>query len=79
MSGLNPACLDDVWLAWNDHFMAGKKNDIENQPLELALIRLNDLPVDTDILALTAIKKEAGSGHLHDSGSNMMSLLTGTT
>ena len=46
---INPACLDKVWVAWNDRFMAGKSNDIENQPLGQAYMLKGDVPVDNDV------------------------------
>ena len=75
---INPACLDEVWLAWNDRFMAGKTNDIENQPFGQAYMLQGDVPVDNDVPASYGMDdhlKGPNTGHFHDSGPHMMFLL----
>jgi len=75
---INPACLDKVWLDWNDRFMAGEKNDIENQAFGQAYMLQGDVPVDNDVPSSYGMDdhvKGPKTGHFHDSGPHMMLLL----
>ena len=44
-----PMCLDEEWRKWNERFMAGEKNDIENQKFGQAYMLMGDVPVDNDV------------------------------
>ena len=73
-----PMCLDEEWRKWNARFMAGEKNDIENQKFGQAYMLMGDVPVDNDVptsVAMDDHKKSSKTGNFHDSGPHLMLLL----
>ena len=73
-----PMCLDEEWRKWNARFMAGEKNDIENQKFGQAYMLMGDVPVDNDVptsVAMDDHKKSSETGNFHDSGPHLMLLL----
>ena len=73
-----PMCLDEEWRKWNERFMAGEKNDIENQKFGQAYMLMGDVPVDNDVptsVGMDDHKKSAETGNFHDSGPHLMLLL----
>jgi hypothetical protein len=73
-----PMCLDEEWRKWNARFMAGEKNDIENQKFCQAYMLMGDVPVDNDVptsVGMDDHKKSAETGNFHDSGPHLMLLL----
>ena len=73
-----PMCLDEEWRKWNARFMAGEKNDIENQKFGQAYMLMGDVPVDNDVptsVGMDDHMKSPKTGNFHDSGPHLMLLL----